>query len=97
MTGTTPTYTFRVPIDMRGAAALILTYAQGGTPVVEKGLADVTLTENTVVTTLTQEDTLKFVPGTVEVQIRVRFPNEKSVKTKIKTTTADRILHEGVI
>ena len=95
--GTTPENKFHVNLDCRDASVLYITYAQFGQKIIEKTIEDVTITEETITVQLTQEDTLRFCPGKVEVQISVRFPDGKAAKCDIIETTAKRILKEGVI
>ena len=64
---------------------------------VEKEKPDMTITPTTVTVTLTQEETLRFAEGVVLMQIRARMPNGKAPKSKVKTTSADKLLKEGVI
>jgi hypothetical protein len=104
MRGTTPTHTFRVPIDLTSASVVSLVYAQGFdiekqeyNILVEKEKPDMTITPTTVTVTLTQEETLRFAEGVVLMQIRARMPNGKAPKSKVKTTSADKLLKEGVI
>lgn len=95
--GTTPTNTFKVDIDLREAAVMYITYSQLGKTIVEKEIQDITIEEDTLSVTLTQEETLAFCAGEVEVQIRARFPGGLAVESEIKKTTAERVLKEGVI
>ena len=72
--GTTPTLTFRLPIDTGSITALSLAVAQGGVVRIEKGLADMTLEGKTVSCTLTEEETLSLSAGAgreAQVQLRV--------------------------
>ena len=78
---------------------------RGGVTVVKKSGLDVNVdTENSKVSTyLTQEDTLKFVPGEVEVEVRFIFndilPNNehKAGKTSINTVAVGKVLKKEVI
>ena len=96
--GTTPTHKFNVNLDLRSAVVVYLTYAQGRNVVLEKTKDDLLIEENSVSVYLTQKDTLKFKQNKdVEIQFRVRFPDNSAPKSIIMTTTADRILKSGEI
>lgn len=97
MRGTTPTHTFRVPIDLTSAAVLKVYYKQGYQVLVEKEKPDLVVTPSTITVQLTQEETLRFADGQIKMQIRARMPNGKAVKSKVKTTSADELLKNEVI
>lgn len=94
--GSTPTNTFTVDIDLTGATVFI-SYEQKGKVVIEKTGEDLTITPESIVLRLTQEDTLAFTPGDVLIQIRYVFPNGVADGSNIIRTTADRIIKDGVI
>ena len=54
-------------------------------------------TNKTISTELSQEETLGFIGGKVEVQLRVLFNTGIAMATPIKVITAERILKGGVI
>ncbi len=101
MRGTTPTFTFNLPIEVSTIKTLYITIlGSGGNTmhVVEKTLADCTKTENSVAVTLTQEETLGFVESaTVEIQLRGVDVTGNAFKSQVFETTAERILKDGVI
>lgn len=94
--GTTPTNTFNVNVDLRGFT-IYISYAQRGRVVVEKTGDDLYVTEQSIETTLTQEETLKFRPGEVRVQIRYVTPDGVADASNIIVTTAEEILKDGEI
>lgn len=94
--GSTPTNTFSVDLDLTGATVFI-TYKQGGKTIVEKTGSDITVTSTSLETQLTQEETLAFAQGEVEMQIRYVFPDGTADASDIMRTKADRILKDGVI
>lgn len=55
------------------------------------------LEDNSIAIQLSQEDTLKFVEGTIEVQVRILTMSDKAYATNIKTLSIKKILKEGVI
>lgn len=96
--GTTPIHTFTTDIDLTEAEIIFITYKQSGKTVMEKGKADLTVTEDGLSVKLTQDETLAFVLGhPVEMQIRARFADGTAVASQVMRTTADVILKEGVI
>lgn len=104
MRGTTPTHIFRVPIDLTSAAEIEIDYSQEYDYtkqeyiiLVKKELPDIEVMTDRLQVSLTQEETLRFTEGIVYMQIRARFPDNKAVKSVVKTTSADRLLREGVI
>lgn len=100
--GSTPTNTFTLPMDL-SQATVYISYEQGNRIVIEKTNADLTFAEDqqthtfTITLTLTQEDTLKFAPGNVNIQIRYVFANGDADASNIIRTTFERIIKDGVI
>ena len=95
---TTPTHIFNVNLDFTNVDVIYVTYNQNGTNVIEKSKPDLTITENSITLTLTQEDTGKLVfAQPVEIQIRARFYDGTAVASNIMKTTVERVLKGGVI
>lgn len=95
--GSTPTNEFSVDIDLRQATVYV-SYEQDGRTVVEKTGDDLTVEANKITVKLTQQDTLKFKPGAVLMQIRYVFPfTGDADASNIMQTTAERIIKDGVI
>lgn len=94
--GTTPTNTFNVNIDLREATVYV-SYAQRGILLVDKTGTDLFITEDQIVTTLSQEDTLKFKPGEVDIQIRYVKADGTADASNIIKTIVDQILKDGEI
>lgn len=94
--GSTPTNTFTVDIDLTGATVFV-SYEQSGRVVVEKTGSDLTITPDEITLDLTQEETLKFRPGEVLIQIRYVFPSGAADASNIIKTTFERIIKDGVI
>jgi len=70
--GTTPTYYFTMPFDVSLISVCKITFSQYGVVRLEKGLQDCTIQENTLVLTLTQQETFLMQKGyDVEIQVRV--------------------------
>ena len=95
--GTTPTNTFKTNIDLTGAA-VFLTYSQRGKTVLEKTGEDLTVSEDAVVTRLTQKETLGFAATErVRIQIRYVFPDGTAGASNIMTAEVGEILKDGEI
>lgn len=94
--GSTPTNVFTVPIDLTNATVYI-DYEQGNSIVIEKTNGDMTIESDKITLELSQEDTLKFKPGLVYIQLRYVFPNGDADASNIIKTTAERIIKDGVI
>ena len=95
--GSTPINIFRVNVDLTNATVFV-TYAQGGVVKIEKTGDDLIVTEDTISTTLTQEDTLKLESNQlVEMQIRYIKPNGIADGSNIVTASVGKILKDGLI
>ena len=69
--GTTPTFTFTLPIECETITKLSVAFKQGGKLLFERGLPDVTMSGNVLSCTLTEEETLQL-RGDTELQIQLR-------------------------
>ena len=95
--GTTPTNTFKTNIDLTGATVFV-TYSQGKRTVIEKTGDALEVTEDAVVTRLTQRDTLAFTAAQrVSIQIRFVFPDGTAGASNIMTADVGEILKDGEI
>lgn len=104
--GSTPAFTVNVSsIDSSVSVETIMstvedffvTFEQEGVVEITKHGDDLTWGENSFSFYLTQEDTLSFEEGTVEIQIRVALPNDMAMGTDISADTVSRVLYEEVI
>ncbi len=95
--GTTPTNVFGVDVDCTTASEIYITYVQNGQTIIEKTIEDTGITEKALTVELTQAETLSFGEGHVDIQIRVKFPDETALASNIIRTTVERILKEGAI
>lgn len=95
--GTTPTITYNVDIDLTSALELYVTITEDGVVMVERSINDVTITSKSVSISLTQEETLKFNPGKVLMQIRARMPDGAALASNIMMGDVAQILKDGVI
>lgn len=98
--GSTPTNTFRLSIDL-SQATVYIDYEQGGDIVIEKTGDDLTFGEDeqgyTITLELSQEDTLAFRSGSVDIQLRYVMPNGAADASNIVSTNVARIIKDGVI
>lgn len=95
--GTTPINTFKTNIDLTGATVFV-TYTQRGRIILEKTGADLEISEDAVVTRLTQRDTLGFdAVQKVSIQIRYVFLDGTAGASNIMTADVGEILKDGEI
>lgn len=96
--GTTPTNIFNVNVDLTDAEDIIISYAQKGNVVINKFIEDIDITEEALITTLTQTETLKLDAAyNVEIQIRALFDDGTAIASDIISVDVGKILYEGVI
>ena len=96
--GTTPTHTFSTDVDLSDSSVLYVTYEQNNGIIVEVDKSRCSINENSVVTSLTQEETLKFQDcGDVLIQIRAGWSNGKRVASNIMRVPIERVIKDGVI
>lgn len=96
--GTTPTHTFTFSVDLSDVKDFVITYVQMGKIVLEKRMADCTISENKIVVTLTQEETLKFFhTSVVEIQAKVLTTGGTVLASNVFNTYVSRILNEEVL
>lgn len=97
--GSTPTYTFTLPTAMEDVAEVKVTFAQGSVAVSKK-LADCQMAENILTLKLSQEDTLSFCEGVVEIQIKVLISKGDDMNVLVSDPMYDqatRCLDEEVL
>lgn len=98
--GTTPTFTFTLPFDgSLLASARISCLQESPTEVlVVKETADCLLDGDQVSATLTQEESLRFTPGSpMRVQLRVLTTSGESLATKPAMVSVGRCLDGEVL
>lgn len=95
--GTTPTHIFEVDVDLTSAVVMYISYKQFDKVVLEKTLEDITVTATQLTVRLTQEETLLFKDGLVEIQIRARLADDSALKSDVIKTDADKLIKDGVI
>lgn len=97
--GTTPKFTFQLPIEAASLTKLSVAFRQAGRALIEKGPEDCTLDGMTVTTTLTEEETLSLTSSPsipLEIQLRAAVDEER-MASQVFTVTVERILKDGVL
>lgn len=99
---TTPTHTFKLPIDTSDCSVILLSYKQGNVKLekcYENGTlpSGMTLDEDQVIQLLTQEETKKFIKGYVDIQIRVLTNGGKSYASQWFQTAVDDVINEEIL
>lgn len=95
---TTPTHIFSLPFETKLLKKIIISYGQYGCEVLKKETKDCIFLDNTISTTLTQEDTNKFYGGTpVDIQLRAMTTSGDVVASKYYTVECDRVLNDEVL
>lgn len=99
--GTTPKIRYLLEQDISEFPVVWLTLQdkRGHEVNIDKSRMSFSQTEegNLITASLTQEETLSFSEGEIEVQIRAKDALGDAYKTDISKTTADRILKDGEI
>lgn len=101
--GTTPTYTLTLPetVDLTEATEVIVTFATTNHEILlEKHLADVEIELNTISVWISQEESLLFPIGLIEIQVNWTYVSGEHTDracTEIVSVTSHRNLHDEVI
>lgn len=94
--GSTPTHTFTLTLDADWIDKVRVLYSQNNELVFRKEGDKVTVDGQKVIVELTQEDTLRFSEGIVEVQLRVNTTGGKSIPSQIYSIPVSRLLEDEV-
>lgn len=97
--GTTPTFTFQLPIPGRDITALSVLFHQAGSMRLEKTLSQCTVGERSVTVSLTEAETLALrasTPSPLEIQLRVGV-GEARMASQIFAVPVERILKDGAL
>ena len=100
--GTTPTITFKIDTDINLndlATCYVTMKSQVNSKVKEYTLIDLVIDDEAKTLTLAmdQDDTLFFLPGSVQVQLRLRTNNNLAYASDIKTLNFKQVIKNGVI
>lgn len=92
---TTPTHIFTVPFDPSTITLLSIVYEQADTILMEKHLEDITLRDNSISVTLTEEETALFkAVYPVKIQLRVGIGSSR-LNSGIISCSVEDVLKEG--
>lgn len=97
--GTTPTITLTLEtMDLTSLKSVYVTFCQFGKMLTKQsGDEGVDITEHTVSVSLSQEETLRFTPGTVEVQLRGLTNGGDAFATNVAKVAVKEVLLKEVI
>lgn len=96
--GTTPTHIFAIPFETNIISCVRIIYAQNDEVLFEKQTTDCTLTERTISTTLTQEETLLFDSKyLVQIQLRILLNDGSALASKVNYISLEKCLSNEVI
>lgn len=99
--GTTPVLRVNVTgIEVTELNEIYLTIKQGTTELTKRETEiekDTSAGQNLLLVPLTQEETLKFKDGSLQIQLRSRTLHDKVIASGIVVETLDHILMEGEI
>lgn len=100
--GTTPILTFKIntELDLNDVDKAEITFkSENGMKERTWDRSEISIdpVENKMQFQMTQEDTLYFSTGMIDIQLRIKMNNDMVYASKIVTSTLDRILREGVI
>ena len=97
--GTTPTLTLSIEgVDLLTCKSLYVTLQQGGFKLTKRAGEDLTVVDGeTLQLYMTQEETLGFAPGNMQLQLRGITMDDIAFATNIQSVSMKNILLEGVI
>lgn len=96
--GTTPTLSFTLPFIPIAAEKIWITFEQNDVEVFTLEKHEITIEDNVISFTLTQEQTLALLPNSiVQIQIRIKFSELNVIASDTITTTVKEILKDGVM
>lgn len=96
--GTTPTHTFTLPFDVSSIQTVKIIYSQDDVAVCEKLTADCVLNGETIQTTLTQEETLRFnCKQPVEIQLRILTTAGEALASVVEKVGVSKCLDDEVL
>lgn len=97
--GTSPTLQLKlIGMDLDRIETVYVTFKQGKRGVTKVSVGDdVTITDEGIEVFLSQQDTLEFKPGEVQIQVRGMTKDNVAFATDIVTRDMGDILQEGVI
>lgn len=95
--GSTPIHKFTTPYKKDSVELAVVTYSQNGRIVLEK-IEDVIIDDYSILTELTQQDTLSFdEKGDVKMQIKVKSTDGKVFPSHFVYASVKEVLNKEVI
>ncbi len=97
---TTPIHTFTFPeqVDPSTCPRILITYKQNGRIVLELEKENLTIADQTISVSLTQEQTRRFSPHhKTEVQVRVLTPERGALASQIEEIEIRNVLNDEVL
>lgn len=96
--GSTPTFTFKLPMAVSSLKSLDVVFVQNGASVLSFGLERMVFEDNCVSFTLEQEETLLFSAGSsAEVQLKAVTENGEVLMSDIRKTHVRKKYPEDII
>lgn len=96
--GTTPTFEFKLPVDVETITALAVTFRQPGGMPIEKTLDDCELSKDTVSVTLSEQETLSLKANGFALEIQIRCAiGDARLASQIWQVSVGRILKDGAL
>jgi hypothetical protein len=96
--GTTPTHKFNLPFNTDSIERVRIVYEQAGDVVLTKENEECTLSGNTVLVRMSQEDTLKFKSNVnTRIQVHLRTKSGEAYASNLMRVSVYELLHEEVI
>ena len=96
--GTTPTHTFKIPFDTNSISEVRVIYAQDDVVIFTKTEDDCVLEGDSIIVTLTQEDTFKFNhKRSVQIQLRVLTAKGEVLSSVIENVGVSKCLDDEVL
>lgn len=96
MRGSTPTHTFNCKLDPELIHKVRVIYSQANAIVMKKEDAECIKDGQRIIVKLTQEDTLRFKEGKVDIQLRVLTPTGESIPSKVYSVGVYKLLEDEV-
>ena len=95
---TTPTHYFNIAFDTSEIKSCLVIYAQEDKEIITKHTEDCVFKDNTISTTLTQEETLLFdSQKKVQIQLRILTKGGAALVSYVKVVTVYRCLNDEVL
>lgn len=95
--GTTPTIELQLNIALDAIESLIISFKQGSKLAIEKNMSACKKNGNVLSLTLSQEDTLKFKPGRIQAQVKVKTKGNNVLASPVYVMDAKGVINTEVM